>query len=142
LGGFGGYLWSVGRLLRGFECREARIRLGGGEAEIEAATILVAVAPGTTYGARFRIAPASHLDDGLFDVVWSERVGRAEMLRLLPAVLRGAHLAHPKIRFARAREVEVSLAKPALAHVDGEMIPPARRFRARVLPGALRVVVP
>ncbi len=141
LGGFGGYLWSVGRLLWGFECREARIRLGGGE-EIEAETILVAVALGTTYGARFRLAPASRLDDGLFDVIWSEKVGRAEVLRLIPDVLRGTHLAHPKIRFARAREIEVSLAKPAPAHVDGEMLPPTEKFRARVLPKALRVLAP
>src|SRR5215212_10466641 len=81
LGGFGGYLWSVGRLLWGFRCREGRIRLGGGE-EIEAETILVAAALGTTYGARFRIAPAARLDDGLFDVIWSEKVNRAEVLRL------------------------------------------------------------
>jgi diacylglycerol kinase (ATP) len=141
LGGFGGYLWSVGRLLWGFRCREGRIRLGGGE-EIEAETILVAAALGTTYGARFRIAPAARLDDGLFDVIWSDKVSRAEVLRLIPDVLRGAHLAHPKIRFARAGEVEVSLAKPAPAHVDGEMLPPTKEFRARVLPGALRVLAP
>lgn len=141
LGGFGGYLWSVGWLLWGFRCREGRIRLGSGE-EIEAETILVAAALGTTYGARFRIAPAAHLDDGFFDVIWSDKVSRAEVLRLIPDVLRGAHLAHPKIRFGRASDVEVSLAKPAPAHVDGEMLPPTKEFRARVLPGALRVLAP
>lgn len=141
LGGFGGYLWSVGRLLWGFRCLEGRVRLGGGE-EIEAETILMAAALGTTYGARFRLAPAARLDDGLFDVIWSEKVSRAEVLRLIPDVLRGAHLAHPKIRFARAAEVEVALAKPAPAHVDGEMLPPTSEFRARVLSGALRVLAP
>ena len=140
LGGFGGYLWSVGRLLWGFECREARLKLGG--EEIRAETILVAVALGTTYGARFRLAPGSSLEDGAFDVVWSEEVGRAEVLRLIPAVLRGTHLAHPKIRSARAAEVEVSLEEPVPAHVDGEMLPPTRDFRATVLPKALRVLVP
>lgn len=140
LGGFGGYLWSVGRLLWGFECREARLKLGGHE--IPAETILVAVALGTTYGARFRLAPESSLDDGAFDVVWSEEVSRAEVLRLIPAVLRGTHLTHPKIHFARAAEVEVSLKEPIPAHVDGEMLPPTRDFRARVLPKALRVLAP
>ncbi|WP_407691037.1 diacylglycerol/lipid kinase family protein [Rubrobacter marinus] len=67
---------------------------------------------------------------------------RAEVLRLVPAVLRGTHLSHPKVHFARAREVEVTLAEPVPAHVDGEMLPPTREFRARVLPGALRVLVP
>src|SRR5919112_6753308 len=49
LGGFGGYLWSVGRLLLwGMKCHEVRLKLGG--EEIWAETILVAVALGTTYG--------------------------------------------------------------------------------------------
>lgn len=141
LGGFGAYLWSVGRLLWGFECHEAGFRLGAGE-EVSAKTILVAVALGTTYGARFRLAPGSSLEDGAFDVVWSEEVTRAEVLRLIPAVLRGTHLGHPKIHFARAAEVEVALAKPTPAHVDGEILPPTRDFRARVLPKALRVLAP
>jgi len=141
LGGFGAYLWSVGRLLWGMRCHEARLKLGGGE-EIPARTILVAVALGTTYGARFRIAPESSLDDSVFDVVWSEEVSRAEVLRLVPSVFRGTHLSHPKIHFARTAEIEVYLAEPTPAHADGEMLPPTRNFRARVLPRSLRVLAP
>ena len=141
LGGFGGYLWSVGRLLWGMKCHRASIKLGDEDA-FETKTILVAAALGTTYGARFKLAPKASLKDGAFDVVWSEEVDRAEVLRLVPAVLRGTHLSHPKVHFARAREIEVSLAQPVPAHVDGEMLPPTREFRARVLPGALRVLVP
>jgi diacylglycerol kinase (ATP) len=141
LGGFGAYLWSVGRLLRSMRCHEARLKLGGGE-EIRARTILVAVALGTTYGARFRVAPESSLDDGAFDVVWSEEVSRTEALRLIPAVLRGTHLSHPKIHFARTAEIAVSLVDPTPAHVDGEMLSPTRDFQARVLPRSLRVLIP
>jgi len=141
LGGTGRYLWSVGRLLWGFSCHEAALRLDGGE-EIEAETILVAVALGTTSGARFRLAPEARLDDGLFDVIWSEEVNRAEVLRLIPAALGSALPRHPKVHLARTREVEVELAKEVPAHVDGEILAPTRVFRARVLPGALRVVAP
>lgn len=141
LGGFGGYMWSVGRMLWGFHCHEAALKLDG-EGIIEAKTILVAVALGTTYGARFRLAPGALLDDGLFDVVWSEEVGRAEVLRLIPAALRGTLHRHSKIHVARAREVEVNLSEEAPAHVDGEILKPTRNFHARVLPGALRIVVP
>jgi diacylglycerol kinase (ATP) len=140
LGGFGGYLWSVGRLLWSMKCHEASLKLGGEERP--AKTILVALALGTTYGARFRLAPESSLEDGVFDIVWSEEISRAEILRLIPSVLRGTHLEHPKIHFARAAEVEVSLKEPTLAHVDGEMLPPTRNFHARVLPRALRVLSP
>ena len=141
LGGFGGYLWSLGRLLWGFECHKARLKLGSG-VETTAETILVAAALGTTYGARFKLAPASSLDDGAFDVVWSEEVSRTEILRLIPAVLRGTHLTHPKIHFARTAEIEVLLETPTPAHVDGEMLFQTRNFRARVLPNSLHVLAP
>ncbi|HET7478394.1 MAG TPA: diacylglycerol kinase family protein, partial [Rubrobacteraceae bacterium] len=51
LGGFGRYMWSVGRLLWGFRCHDAVLRLDG-ERVVEARTILIAAALGTTYGAR------------------------------------------------------------------------------------------
>jgi diacylglycerol kinase (ATP) len=141
LGGAGRYMWSVGRLLWGFRCHEATLRLDGGEA-LEAKTILVAVALGTTSGARFRLAPEARLDDGLFDVVWSEEVNRTEVLRLIPAALGGTLLEHPKVHLARTREVGVELAEEVPAHVDGEILESTRVFRARVLPGALRVLAP
>lgn len=141
LGGFGRYLWSVLRLLPDFHCREVTLKLDERDG-IVSKTLLVAVALGTTYGGRFKLAPTSRLDDGLFDVVWSEELALAESAKLIPAVLRGSHLRHPKIHLARAREVEVRLRKTTLAHVEGELLAPAQTFRARVLPGALRVVAP
>ena len=140
LGGTGRYLWSVGRLLKDFRCHEARLTLDG--RVVEARTILVAVAIGTTYGSLFRLAPDAVLDDGLFDVIWSEEVNRAEVLRLIPAALRGTLAKRQKVHTARAREVEVELHEEVPAHVDGEMLAGTRRFRARVLPGTLRVVAP
>ncbi len=140
LGGKGGYAWSVSRLLWGFRCHEARLVLDGETIEVK--TILVAVALGTTYGSIFRLAPGAILDDGFFDVVWSEEVSRAEVLRLIPAALRGTLAKHPKVHVARAREVALDLECEIPAHVDGEMLAPTRRFRARVLPAALHVVAP
>lgn len=140
LGGPGRYVWSVAQLLWGFKCHEAVLRVDGRVIETE--TILVAAALGTTYGAMFRLAPAAKLDDGLFDVIWSEKVSRGEVLRLVPAALKGTLLEHPKVHMARAREVEVELAEEVPAHVDGEMLDLTRVFRAKVLPGVLRVVAP
>lgn len=140
MGGTGRYLWSVGRLLKDFRCHEARLTLDG--EIIEAETILIAVALGTTYGSLFRLTPDAVLDDGLFDVIWSEKVNRAEVLRLIPSALRGTLSKRPKVHTARARRVEVVLSEEAAAHVDGEMLAHTRRFQARVLPATLRIVAP
>ena len=141
LPGAGRYVWSVGRLLWGFQCHDATLRLNGKKV-VEAKTILVAVALGTTYGSMFRLAPEAVLDDGLFDVVWSEEVSRPEVLGLIPSALWGALTDRKKVHFARAAEVEVEMAEEVPAHVDGEMLSPTRVFRAQVLPGALRVIGP
>jgi len=146
LGGFGGYLWAVGGLvLRGLRMRKGSLGLGGpgdGAEEFRLKTALVAVAVGTTIGGGFKISPRARLDDGLFDVVWTEELGLTDVLRLVPALLKGAHLSHPKVHFARAAQVEVALAEPVPAHVDGELLEPNTSFRARVLPEALRVLSP
>lgn len=141
LGGFGRYLWSVLRLLPDFHCREIILKLDKHNV-VESKTLLVAVALGTTYGGRFKLAPTSRLDDGLFDVIWSEELGRVEAAKLIPAVLRGTHLKHPKIHLVRVREVEVNLREVTPAHVEGELLAPALNFRAKVLPRALCVVAP
>ena len=141
LGGPGRYAWSVGRLFWGFRCHRATLRLDG-ERVVEAKTILVAVALGTTYGSMFRLAPGAVLDDGLFEVVWSEEVSRTEVLGLIPSALWGKITDREKVHVTRAREVEVDLAEPVPAHADGEMLLPTTEFRASVLPGALRVLGP
>ena len=141
LGGPGRYVWSVARLLWGFQCHGATLRLGG-ETVVESKTILVAVALGTTYGSMFRLAPGAVLDDGLLDVVWSEEVSRTEVLGLIPSALWGTLTDRKKVHVARVKEVGVELSEPVPAHVDGEMLSPTREFRVRVLPGALRVIGP
>ena len=140
LGGTGRYLWSVGRLLKDFRCHEARLVIDS--EVVEAKTILVAVALGTTYGSMFRLTPGAELDDGLFDVIWSEEVNRAEVLWLIPAALRGTLSERRKVHTVRGREVEVELSEEVPAHVDGERLESTRHFRARVLPGALHIVAP
>src|SRR5687767_3179725 len=140
LGGTGRYLWSVGRLLKDFRCHEARLVIDS--EVVEAKTILVAVALGTTYGSMFRLAPGAVLDDGLFDVIWSEEVNRAGVLRLIPAALRGTLSQCRKVHTARARKVDIELSEEVPAHVDGEMLARSRHFKARLLPRTLRILTP
>jgi diacylglycerol kinase (ATP) len=140
LGGAGRYLWSVARLLKDFRCHEARLVIDG--EVVEAKTILVAVALGTTYGSMFRLAPGAVLDDGLFDVIWSEEVNRAGVLRLIPAALRGTLSQCRKVHTARARKVDIELSEEVPAHVDGEMLARSRHFKARLLPRTLRILTP
>ncbi len=145
LGATGRYLWAIGRLLVGFECHLARLTFrepDGEQTTVEAKTILVAAALGTTYGARFRLAPHAKLDDSLFDVVWSQEIGRRDVLRILPSALGDGLHRHEEINLKRTSHLTVELAEPVPAHVDGEMLAPTRRFEVKILPSALKVIAP
>ena len=101
-----------------------------GEAEQSADLTTVVVANGAHYGGGMKIAPLADPADGVLDLVVIGALGRAELVRWLPTVYRGGHLANPKIIFRRVRRVSVAGASPLPTHVDGE---PTRNTRD--LPG-------
>ena len=83
----------------------------------------VVVANGAYYGGGMKIAPPADPADGVLDLVVIGALGRAELLRWLPTVYRGRHLANPKITISRVRRVRVAGAPPLPTHVDGEPTP-------------------
>ena len=54
---------------------------------------------------------------------------------------RGVHVRPPR-RMVRFAELAVELAAPLAWQLDGEPMPPTNRLEVRVLPGALRMIVP
>jgi diacylglycerol kinase (ATP) len=96
------------------------------------------VANGAHYGGGMKIAPAADPADGRLDLVVLGDLGRLELLRWLPTVYRGGHLANPKVVTRTARHVTLGAARPLPTHVDGE--PTADTPVAFTLsPGALRL---
>src|SRR6185436_3313637 len=78
------------------------------------------VANGAHFGGGMKIAPAADPADGRFDLVILGDLGRLELVRWLPSVYRGGHLANPKIVTRPARRVTVRGARPLPVHTDGE----------------------
>lgn len=93
----------------------------------------------------FVLAPDALLDDGLFDYVQAGDLKRWELLRLLPALIRGRlPKDHPHIWTGRCHEVRVRSTEPLTVHLDGEFFClPQDRIReldVRLLPRALAVL--
>ena len=103
-----------------------------------AEAVLVAVANGSSYGGGMRIVPTARLDDGLLDVLVAAPVRPVQMLRLLPAVYRGGHVAHPAVRVLRARILRMH-GPPLTAYADGEPVGELP-LTVAVEPGALTVL--
>ena len=99
------------------------------------------VANSRAYGGGMFIAPDAELDDGLLDVVWTGEVGKLRFLSRLPQVFDGAHVRNPEVTVSRAAEARVEADRLFAVYADGDHIAdlPAT---VRILPGALRVIVP
>lgn len=82
----------------------------------------VLVANGQFFGAGFRIAPRALPDDGRFHVqTWGTRP--SDLLRELPNVRVGEHLANPRVREWQSASVHVEPAgEPMRVEVDGEPV--------------------
>ena len=120
--------------------REVRILIDDGEV-IECRTNLLAVANGIYAGGGMMFAPAAEVDDGLFDVLVSRDITRAGILRELPRIRRGGHLANPNVYSTNGTRVEIEtigLENQLPIEADGNLrgVTPARFI---LMPGALRL---
>lgn len=92
--------------------RRALISIDEGET-FECASNLIAVANGLYAGGGMMFAPAARIDDGLLDIVMArDGLTRATILRELPRIRRGAHLANPKVHTLQATHVRIDPLTP------------------------------
>jgi diacylglycerol kinase (ATP) len=113
--------------------RRYRMRLDGVPQEVEA--VLVAVGNTGRYGGGMRVCPAADPTDGQLDVLLVGPVRRRELVRMLPRVYRGTHLAHPQVRILRAGTVQLD-GEPIVTYADGERAYPLP-VTITAVPGAL-----
>ena len=140
--GLGRYLHGIATAMRDFRLRDVRVEVDGREA-YAGPSLLVAVQNGPRAGGSFLFAPSASPDDARFDVVVAGAFGRLGTLGVLPRVMRGTHLTHPRIHALRGHEVRVQWSDPVVGHVDGEVL--AGRgddFAVDLRPGALTILAP
>jgi len=101
----------------------------------------VAVANSGVFGGGMWLVPDAELDDGLLDVALTAHRPKGAYLRGLTKVFKGTHVHEPGFEILRGREVTFRADRAFTAYADGDPIVelPAT---VRVLPGALRVIVP
>jgi YegS/Rv2252/BmrU family lipid kinase len=121
--------------------KPARFEIGLDGERHEFGGYSVAAANSKAFGGGMFIAPDARLDDGELDVVYITQVGRFHYLRNLPKAFDGSHVENDEVVVLRGRELTIDADRPFAVYADGEHITdlPAT---VRVLPGALRVIVP
>lgn len=133
------YLRAVVTSLRDYHPAEVAVAVSGVEAWTGLAASVV-VCNGQSFGGGMRIAPGARPDDGQLDVVLLGALGRAELIRWLPTVYWGGHLANPKIKTWRAAAVRVTTPAPLPVQIDGELCAHTP-LDITIHPAALRLLV-
>jgi diacylglycerol kinase (ATP) len=102
---------------------------------------LISVCNGSSEGGSFLLAPGAHIDDGIFDVVIARGLSRAGILKLVPRVMRGTHVAHPAVSILRAGKLSITSDTGLPVHADGEIhYTHAHSLDIEILPLALTVI--
>ena len=133
------YAYSMVRTLVGW--RSARFTIAVGEERKRLTGYFVDVANNSVYGGGMYIAPEAEIDDGLFDVVAIEEVGKLRFLRGLKDVLKGAHLGKDEVTTFRAPRLQIDASRPFPVYADGDHLTDLP-VSLRVLPRCLSILVP
>ncbi len=139
LKGSGAYLWGVFDALRALRAVGVELEVDG-ELVYRGRSLLVSTQLGPRTGGSFLFAPAATIGSGAFHVVVAGDLGRAGTLNLLPRVMRGAHLGHPKVQLFRGERLRLRWQRPQPCHVEGETLAETTDYDMRLVPRSLRVV--
>lgn len=117
----------------------AEIRLNG--ESIQVRTVQIAVGNGRYYGGGMTIAEDAAIDDQRLDLYSLEIQHGWQLIRLLPAMLKGKQAEWSEVRSLQGQEIEVVTLKPRPINTDGE-ITTYTPAKFRLIPKAISVLVP
>ncbi|MFH1965121.1 MAG: diacylglycerol kinase family protein [Acidobacteriota bacterium] len=114
------------------------LTLDGQRKEMICTSIMIQNTPFT--GGGLKVAPGARINDGYFDVVVVDEIGRVELMRNFPKLYSGRHLEHPAFHLMRGKQIKVELPENQLVSYDGETTS-AERLEIEIKPGAIRLIV-
>ncbi|WP_018680831.1 diacylglycerol/lipid kinase family protein [Actinokineospora enzanensis] len=106
---------------------------------LELDATMIAIGNTGCYGGGIPVCPDADPADGLFDLTVVRRASRLDLLRILPRLRTGNHVAHPFVSTVRARSVSLTPANGWVAYADGERLGPLP-VEVDCVPGALTVL--
>lgn len=134
------YVRTSFRLLRLYNAPDLRLEASG--TILDARPFVMAFANGPQYGAGAVLNPGARLNDGRLEVVLLEDGPLLETLALAPRLFLGGIERSRRYRRLAVEEALLLARVPAQHHRDGEPEPEAERLEVKLLPKALRVLVP
>lgn len=128
------------RLLSLYEAPSVSVNLPG--ERLDARPFVMAFANGPQYGAGAVLNPGAKLNDGRMELVVFEDAPFLEIVAAAPRLFMGGIERSRRYRRVAVAEAVLDARRPLEHHRDGEPEPEAPRLEVKLLPKALRVLVP
>lgn len=127
-----------------FECRaqSLTVELDSGEVMTFPDPMVFTIANLTQYGGGARIAPHAKPDDGCLELIAASRRNAPQLAANIARLFNGTVAKIPELVFRRFRSLTVKRHHPAPIQVDGELVEAPATVEVRVVPKALKVLVP
>ena len=95
---------------------------------------------GSYFGGGMKAVPHAVIDDGKFDRIIADAMGRGTILRMLSKFIPGKHTSLPQVREDRCTEVTLRCSGMTV-NIDGELFR-MNEARYRIIPGAIEISLP
>jgi diacylglycerol kinase (ATP) len=118
-------------------------RMAWDDGSYEGPIALVSVGNTPRTGGTFWMTPRAEMDDGYLDFVFTGKLGRLRLLRLMPAAFDGSHINRPEVTYLRTTHLRIDCDSPTPIQADGEVFDrAARHIEYTILPHTLQLIVP
>ncbi len=122
---------------------QMHLSVTAGEVRHDGSTLSLIIGNQTRLGGHFQVLPRAKNDDGLFDVfVLRRRRHRFASLVTLGKTTTGNHESRPDVKLFRTDSLEIESHHAMPFFGDGQIGITGRKFAVRILPGAVRLIVP
>jgi len=125
-----------------FRYPEAKAILTIDGKQSESTSWVIAFANSSQFGNNARIAPQASVCDGVMDVGVVRHITLAKLPRVVWQLFRGQLHKSNEVSVRKAREATVRFEQPRTFHIDGEASGATSELVVRILPGAIRLLVP
>ena len=121
LGGLPRYLWATLKEL--LYLRDWNLQVHADGRVLHQGRALFASSLNTpSFGSGMPAVPHARMDDGQLDLLWAGPFSRGGALMMLPRLLTGRHLSHPRIDTQAYRQLEITCPEGVPLAADGEFL--------------------
>lgn len=134
------YVWATLQELARIQAWHLRVSAHG-ECMFDGPSLFASSLNTPTFGSGMPAAPQADIADGQLAALHAAQMRASEALVLLPKLLTGRHLDHPKVHLWSATELLIESKSDLPLASDGEYLGLTRRLQLQVLPQALPIVM-